>query len=225
MQHTIDHRPRKICKRVLCVVIAPCIAVAAPALAQQPVSVALATPGGTLACTPALTGGGKPVRWEVVTAPGAPGERAVAETTRDRTDERYPLCIYEGITATNVDVTLSFKPVDGRDDRAGGIAVRLRDADTYYVVRANALEDNVRLYHVLKGVRRQFAGKDGVKVASGQWHTLRLRVVGDAFEVFFNRQPLFTAKDIRITAAGKVAVWTKADSLTQFGAMTVTVLP
>ena len=195
------------------------------AQAQQPINVPLVSPAGTLACTPALTGGGKPVRWEVVTAPGAPGDRAVAETTRDRTGERYPLCIHEGISAANVDVTLSFKPVDGKDDQAGGIAVRLQNADTYYVVRANALEDNVRLYHVLKGSRRQFAGKNGVKVASGQWHTLRLRVVGDAFEVSFNGQPLFTARDTRIPTAGKVAVWTKSDSVTHFGAMTVTVLP
>jgi hypothetical protein len=198
---------------------------ATPALAQQPVGVSLASPSGALACTPALTGGGKPVRWEVVAAPGAPGDRAIAETTRDRTSERYPLCIHEGISGANVDVTLNFKPVEGKDDRAGGIAVRLRDPGTYYVVRANALEDNVRLYHVIKGMRRQFAGKDGVKVASGQWHTLRLRLAGDAFEVFFNGQPLFTARDTRITDAGKVAVWTKADSVTQFGAMTVTVLP
>jgi hypothetical protein len=202
-----------------------CVDAMAQTRAQQPIAVQLVSSTGTPACTPALTGKGKPVRWEVVAAPGAPGDRAVAETTRDRTDERYPLCIHEELSAANVDVTLSFKPVDGKDDRAGGIAVRLRDADTYYVVRANALEDNVRLYYVLKGVRRQFAGKDGVKVASGQWHTLRLRVVGDTFEVFFNGQPLFTARDTRITAAGKVAVWTKADSLTQFGAMTVTVLP
>ena len=225
MQHITDRWSRTIRRLALTMVLAPWITVAPPALAQQPVSVALATPAGQVACTPALTGGGKPVRWEVVAAPGAPAERAVAEITRDRTAERYPLCIHDGIAAANVDVTLSFKPVDGKDDRAGGIAVRLRDADTYYVARANALEDNVRLYHVLKGVRRQFAGKDGVKVASGQWHTLRLRVVGEAFEVFFNGQPLFTARDTRITAAGKVAVWTKADSLTQFGAMTVTVLP
>lgn len=195
------------------------------ASAQQPISVTLVSPSSALACTPALSGGGKPVRWEVVTAPGALGDRAIAETTRDRISERYPLCIHEGISAANVDVTLSFKPVGGRDDRAGGIAVRLRNADTYYVVRANALEDNVRLYHVIKGVRRQFAGKDGVKVASGQWHTLRLRLVGDTFEVSFNGQPLFTARDTRITAAGKVAVWSKSDSLTQFGAMTVGVLP
>lgn len=193
--------------------------------AQQPIPVELLSSTGKPTCTQALTGGGKPVRWEAVAAPGAPGNRAVAETTRDRTDERYPLCIHEGLSAANVDVTVNFKPVDGKTDRAGGIAVRVRDADTYYVVRANALEDNVRLYHVLQGVRRQFAGKDGVKVASGHWHTLRLRVVGDTFEVFFNGQPMFTARDTRITAAGKVAVWTKADSLTQFGAMAVTVLP
>lgn len=197
----------------------------ATAQAQQPVTVPLVSAAGTLACTPALTGGGRPVRWETVAALGAPGDRAVAEVTRDRTADRYPLCIHEGLTAANVDVTLSFKPVEGKDDQAGGIAARLRDADTYYVVRANALEGNVRLYHVIKGVRSQFAGKDNVKVAAGQWHTLRLRLVGDAFEVFFDGRSLFTARDARITGAGKVALWSKSDSVTHFGKMSVTVLP
>ncbi len=154
-----------------------------------------------------------------------PSGRAIAETTRDPTSARYPLCIHENISAANVDVMLRFRPVDGKVDQAGGIVVRLRDPGTYYVVRANALEDNVRLYHVIKGVRRQFAGKDGVKVAAGRWHTLRLRLAGDAFEVFFDGQSMFTARDTRIAAPGKVAVWTKSDSVTQFGEMTVSVLP
>lgn len=212
------------CHLVLAAIIILGIHAATSAQAQQPISVPLVSPSGKLACTPALTGGGKPVHWEVVATPGAPVDRAIAETTRDRTGDRYPLCVDEDISAANVDVTLSFKPVEGRDDQAGGIAVRLRDADTYYVVRANALEDNVRLYHVIKGVRREFAGRN-TKVASGHWHTLRLRLVGDTFEVSFDGQSMFAARDTHITAAGKIAVWSKSDSVTQFGALTVSILP
>jgi hypothetical protein len=175
-------------------------------------------------CTSALTGGGGPVKWVAVADPEAPRGLALAETSGDRTDNRFPLCILSDTNARNLDVTVRFRPVAGRVDQAGGIAVRLADASTYYVVRANALEDNVRLYHVTQGVRRQFAGQD-VKVAAGQWHLLRLRVVEDRFEVWFDGKALFTAKDSRIPAAGRVALWSKADSLTHFAGMDVEVLP
>ena len=82
-------------------------------------------------------------------------------------------------------MSVRFRPVAGKVDQAGGIAVRVKDARNYYVVRANALEDNVRLYAVVDGDRRQFAGK-AVKVATNQWHTLRLRAIGDRFAVFFD---------------------------------------
>ena len=82
-------------------------------------------------------------------------------------------------------------------------------------MRANALEDNVRLYAVIDGDRRQFAGKS-VKVSSTQWHTLRLRAVGDRFAVYFDNELLFEATDRRITEPGRVALWTKADSVTEF---------
>jgi hypothetical protein len=175
-------------------------------------------------CQTALTGGGGPVNWIAVADKDAPRGLALAETSADTTNNRFPLCILPTVNARNVDVTVRLRPVVGRVDQAGGIAVRLADASTYYVVRANALEDNVRLYHVTEGVRRQFAGHD-IKVASGQWHTLRLRLVDDRFEVWFNGKALFTATDRRIPGAGRVALWTKADSLTHFAELSAEVLP
>jgi hypothetical protein len=77
------------------------------------------------------------------------------------------LAIYDCVNAKDVEVTVRFKAVAGRVDRAGGIAVRLIDADNYYVLRANALEDNVNFYHVVRGSRRQIRGVD-TKVASDQ---------------------------------------------------------
>ena len=124
----------------------------------------------------------------------------------------------------NVDVSVRIRPVMGKVDQAGGIAVRLKDANNYYVVRANALEDNVRLYAVIDGDRRQFGGKS-VKVASGHWHTLRLQAVGERFTVFFDGAPLFEAIDRRITEPGRVALWSKADSLTEFVDLAIESLP
>src|SRR5207248_2821798 len=126
------------------------------------------------------TGRGEGVEWQVVADPSAAGQKAIAQTSKDKTDYHFPLAIYQSISAKNVEVTLRFKPVAGTVDQAGGIAVRLATPDDYYVVRANALEDNVRFYRVVKGRREQLK-RFNTKVAGNQWHTLGLRPEGDRF--------------------------------------------
>jgi hypothetical protein len=179
-------------------------------------------------CAPALTGGGGPTKWRnVETDADAQLGLGIAEQSRDATDYRFPLCIVEGpafAALSNVDVSVRLRPVMGKVDQAGGIAIRLKDASNYYVVRANALENNVRLYVVIDGDRRQLAGKN-VVVAPTQWHTLRLRAVGDRFAVYFDNALLFEATDRRINEPGRVALWTKADSLTEFVDLTIEALP
>jgi hypothetical protein len=177
-------------------------------------------------CAPGLTGRGVPPKWAIVkTQPG--GRLGIAETSADTTDYRFPLCIIDGAAFAalgNLDVSVRLRPAAGKVDQAGGIAVRVKDPLNYYVVRANALEDNVRLYVVIDGDRKQFAGSN-IKVASQQWHTLRLRAVGDRFAVFFDGKPLFEASDKRITAPGRVALWSKADSVTEFVDLAIEPLP
>ena len=168
------------------------------------------------------TGGGGPTEWRAVSDPTAVRQAAIAQTSADTTGYRFPLAVYEPVSAKNVDVTLRFKAVGGKVDQAGGIAVRLSTFDDYYVVRANALEDNVRFYRVVKGRREQIDGVD-TKVAGNQWHTLGLRAEGDAFTVSFDGKSLFTAHDKTFTDAGKVALWTKPDSVTHFD--TITIMP
>ena len=119
---------------------------------------------------------------------------------------------------------MRFKAVAGTVDQAGGIAIRLQTPDNYYVVRANALEDNVRFYRVVKGKREQLAGVN-VKVAGNTWHTLALRAEGDRFSISYDRKPLFAAQDATFPNAGKVALWTKADSITHFDTLTIRPLP
>ncbi len=175
--------------------------------------------------TTALTGAGGPVKWAVLDDPTAPaGPKVLAQTSADRTDYRFPLAIFDAPAAADLAVSVKFKPVAGEVDRAAGISLRLRDANNYYVVRANALEDNVRLYAVVDGDRRQFAGKS-VKVASNQWHTLRLRAIGDRFTVFFDGTALFEAVDEGIVEPGRIALWSKADSVTEFVDLAIEPLP
>jgi hypothetical protein len=104
------------------------------------------------------TGGGDVGEWRVVDDPTASNRRVIAQTNADPTDYRFPLAVYQRVSVKNVDVKMRFKPVSGRVDQAGGIAVRLTTPDDYYVVRANALEDNVRFYRVVKGKREELNG-------------------------------------------------------------------
>jgi hypothetical protein len=165
---------------------------------------------------PMLTGKGGPAAWSVIDDPTAPaGPKVLAQTSTDKTDYRFPLAVFDQPVLWDLDVAVRFKPVSGEVDRAAGIAVRLADRDNYYVVRANALEDNVRLYRMVKGDRQQFAGAN-VKVPSGVWQELRLVARRSRFEAFLEGRSLFSAVDTTFTAGGRVALWTKADSVTSF---------
>ena len=170
------------------------------------------------------TGQGAPAQWSVVEDTSADGGRALAQTSQDQTDYRFPLAIYKPVNAKNVQVTVRFKPVSGKIDQAGGIALRLATLDDYYVVRANALEDNVRFYRVVKGNRQQIGGAN-VKVAKSQWHTLTLRAMDDRFTVSFDGKELYSATDRTFAEPGRIALWTKADSVTHFDRLEITPLP
>jgi len=172
----------------------------------------------------ARTGKGAAAEWKVVDDNTAAGGRALAQTSTDRTSYRFPLAIYQNVSAANVAVTVRFKAVAGEVDRAAGIAVRLADADNYYVVRANALEGNVNFYRVVQGSRREIKGA-AVKVTAGDWHTLGLRAAGNRFTISFGGKELFTASDETFKAAGRVALWTKADSVSCFDGLTIETLP
>jgi len=181
--------------------------------------------GEPLSFDTALTGKGGPVRWELLQDASAPnGPTVFAETSGDRTDYHFPLAILKGFEAKDVEVKVRFKPVSGKVDQAAGLVVRLRDPDNYYIARANALEDNVRLYKVVDGKRQQFAGVDA-KVPAGKWQELGLRVEGDRLTVSLDGKELFTATDRTFVEAGRVGLWTKADSLTHFDDLVARRLP
>jgi hypothetical protein len=118
---------------------------------------------------------------------------------------------------------LRFKPAAGTVDQAGGIVIRLTTPEDYYVVRANALEDNVRFYRMVKGRREQLDGTN-IKVTSNEWHTLGLRAEDDRFTISFDGNELFSTMDSTFNAPGKVGLWTKADSVTHFDRIAITPL-
>jgi hypothetical protein len=164
----------------------------------------------------ARTGQGTEGTWLVQQDPTAPSKpNVLAQTSSDTTDYRFPLAILDEGSFQDVAVNVKFKAVAGKVDQAGGIAFRLQDPNNYYIVRANALEDNYRLYQVVAGRRRQFAGAN-FRVTSNQWHTLRVEVVGDQIKCYYDGELKITAKDDTFKGPGKVGLWTKADSVTYF---------
>lgn len=173
--------------------------------------------------TAALTGRGRPGVWQVQAATDTPeGRQVVVQADADTTNYRFPVLVYDGASATDLDLSVAFQPVSGRVDRAAGLVWRYRDPDNYYVVRANALEDNVVLYKVEKGQRRDLPVKGAGRtygvtapVADG-WNTLRVTATGALFEIYLNGAKLFEVEDATFTGAGRIGLWTKADSVTRF---------
>jgi len=157
------------------------------------------------------TGKGEP-KWTVEQDSSTPSKPNVLKQSGEAT---YPLAVKEDSNLKDGFVEVKFKPVSGEEDQAGGIIWRCKDADNYYICRANALENNVRIYHFINGKRTQFKGVN-LPVAVNQWHTLRVDFTGKRFSVIFNGKELFTAEDETIIDAGKVGLWTKADSVTLF---------
>src|SRR5260221_12121009 len=161
--------------------------------------------------TATKTGKGDP-KWEVVADDSAPSKPNVLKQSGVAT---YPVCIKDNTSLKDGFVEVKFKPVSGSEDQAGGVIWRCKDADNYYIARANANEDNVTIYHTVKGKRSE-KKRINTKVASNQWNTLRVDFKDNYFLVTFDGKKAFTWKDDTFKDAGKVGLWTKADSTTLF---------
>jgi Domain of Unknown Function (DUF1080) len=157
------------------------------------------------------TGSGN-AKWTVEKDDTAPSKPNVLKQSGEAT---YPVCIKNGTSVKDGFVEVKFKPVAGKEDQAGGVIWRCQDADNYYIARANALEDNVTIYHTIGGKRVSFKNVD-TKVAPGVWHTLRVEFAGNKFAVIFDGKKVIEATNDSFANAGKVGVWTKADSVTLF---------
>lgn len=169
---------------------------------------------------------GTPGRWIVQEDKSG---KYLAQLDTDNTRNRFPVAVIADASGADVDLSVRFRPLSGRVDQAAGLVWRYQNEDNYYIVRANALEDNVVLYKVQNGQRTDLAVKgEGrtygkpAEVPVGQWSTLRIVATGPRFEVHFNGRKLYEVEDTTFAQAGRVGVWTKADSVTHFDDLTVT---
>jgi hypothetical protein len=151
-------------------------------------------------------------KWTIEADPTAPSRPNVLKQAGTAT---FPLCLKDDTSIKDGFVEVKFKALSGREDQAGGLVWRAADANNYYVARANFLENNVTIYHTVKG-RRTETKRARVTVATNQWHTLRIDFQGTHFTVSLNGQRALEWDDETFRDAGKVGVWTKADSVTVF---------
>jgi hypothetical protein len=161
--------------------------------------------------TATQTGSGT-AKWSVEKDNSAPSKPNVLKQSGQAT---FPVCFKNDTNIKDGFVEVKFKPIAGKEDQAGGVIWRLQDANNYYIARANALENNVTIYHTIKGKRTE-KKRTNVKVSSGTWHTLRVDFSGNHFTVTFDGKKALEWEDDTFQNAGKVGVWTKADSVTEF---------
>ncbi len=158
-----------------------------------------------------VTGKGKPV-WTVEADGSAPSASNVLRQSGSGT---FPWCVKKDLSIADGFVEVKFKPEKGREDQAGGVVWRWKDGDNYYVARANALENNVSLYHTTAGKRNTIKYVDA-PVPANTWHTLRVEFAGARIKVVLDGKTYIEQQDAHIAGAGAVGVWTKADSVTAF---------
>jgi protein-tyrosine-phosphatase len=161
--------------------------------------------------TATKTGSGS-AKWTIEKDDTAPSKPNVLKQSGVAT---YPVCFKDDTNLKDGFVEVKFKSISGKEDQAGGVVWRLKDANNYYVARANALEDNVTIYDTVNG-RRTERKRANMKVATNQWHTLRVDFQGTHFTVTFDGKKAIEWDDEKFKDAGKIGVWTKADSVTEF---------
>jgi hypothetical protein len=193
-------------------------------MAQGTVNFATDAVGGSpKGWTATRTGTGNP-QWTVEEDATAPSHSRIVKQSGNAT---FPVLLKNDTNIRDGFIETKFKPIAGAEDRAAGLVWRAKDADNYYVLRANALEDNVVLYKTVKGVRRALdivgrTGGYGVKISvpANQWGSLRVEFKGSRFKAIYNGRTVFEVDDGTFADAGMVGLWTKADSVTLFDAIT-----
>ncbi|MSU57645.1 MAG: DUF1080 domain-containing protein [Pedosphaera sp.] len=175
-----------------------------------------------------LAGKGKPGEWKIVMdevppllaplsekAPAAAKRPVLAQVNQDPTDERFPLLVFDGETFSDFTLTTRFKLMGGGLEQMAGIAFRLQDEKNFYVIRASAYGNNIRFYKMVNGERGNPIGPE-VPVAKKVWHELKIRCKGNQIEAWFNNKQIIPPLTDNSFTAGKIAFWTKSDSLSYF---------
>ncbi len=145
------------------------------------------------------------------------GRQVLAQTAAT---QPWAVAVLEDQKFEDVDVSVRFRPVSGKEDASGGIIFRAKDGRNYFLVRANALENNFRLYAIVNGKRSTIASARVEEPKLGTWHTIRVVATGPKVQAYLDNAPLLDHQDKTFTE-GWVGLWTKADSVTEFADLEV----
>ena len=156
-------------------------------------------------------------QWQVQKEAGAPSPPNALCQVGSAT---YPAVQLGSIVYTDLMASVGFKPISGKSDQAAGIIFRIQDKNNFYILRANALENNVNLYKFSNGDRSTIK-ESSVPVKTGEWQTLRVEVKGTRIRGFLNDQMVLEADDSSFSA-GYVGLWTKSDSVSCFDDFKIT---
>lgn len=133
----------------------------------------------------------------------------------DPTDERFPMLVFDGEPFADFTLTTRFKIVGGTNEQMAGIAFRIQDEKNFYVIRASALGRNIRFYKVVNGVRSDPIGPE-LNMPKGVWHELKITCKGSEIRSELNGREAIPALRDYTFNAGRVAFWTKSDSVSYF---------
>ncbi len=159
---------------------------------------------------------GRPAgEWKVVATTKAKSpSHVLAQLQSKGAEHAYKLVLIDGTESSDVEVAMSFFAVDGKADMGGGIVWRAADDRHYYLARANPLEQNVRMYRVVNGVRHLLQNSDHT-IEVGKWHRLHVVAKGCRLQVYYDQHPVFDLCDDTFKE-GRIGLWTKSDAVTYF---------
>ena len=218
----------KVATLIAVVGVVACTAIGISRPMAQDVATKIDIAKNTIAAPPAdfefaLTGDGELGQWTVVRDPTASSGIAIEHLSKDQHDDRFPLAIYKPLSAENVEVSVRFKIVSGTLQTAG-IALCVRNPDSYYAIAASALEHRVDLLVFANGKSERVEGAEA-EIMPNRWHTLGVKINDDHFAISLDNQVLFTTFDRERMKDGRIALWTQEDNVTRFDQLKIRVLP
>ena len=161
--------------------------------------------------------------WEIIKVPEAMSPPHVFAQLRNKgAEHNYNLVLVQGTTASNLDLSVSFRAVSGKADMGGGLIWRAKDDRNYYLARANPLEQNIRVYHVVHGVRKMLKNYDEI-IDVRKWHRLHVVTQGCRVQLFYDDKPIFDLCD-ETFKEGRIGLWTKSDAVTYFDDLRLEIL-
>lgn len=158
--------------------------------------------------------------WRVVEDGSAPsGKQVLAQVSGEGPRPLFNLCVADSPELQDVDISVQIKANGGKIDQGGGVVWRYRDANNYYIARANPLESNYRVYKVVGGKRQQLDSAE-VEVPTGKWFAIRVVHRENHIECYLDGTRLLEADDAEFSTPGRIGLWSKADAVTAFDDLT-----